>query len=195
MWSCTLVLGYARHQCVKLPPPRKGYNYYIHFADAVAITVDSGIFGPGVDPIFLDDVGCKGNETNLSNCTHRGVGDHNCQSHNKDAGVICFPNDTTSFQVSASIIGGSVGGALVLVILLLVLVIITAVVLVRRRKAAVQRSKHLAWYVGVSQCQWYSPQCTHILFSPLFISETLTLPVESITRIPPLLRVVTHSCR
>ena len=47
-------------------------------------------------------------------------------------------SEATSFQVSASIIGGSVGGALILVILLLVLVIIIAVVVVRRKKAAVQ---------------------------------------------------------
>ena len=46
--------------------------------------------------------------------------------------------EVTSFQVSASIIGGAMGGALILVILLLVLVVIIAAVLVRRRKAAVQ---------------------------------------------------------
>ena len=27
-WSCTLVLGYAQHQCAR-PHPREGYNYYI----------------------------------------------------------------------------------------------------------------------------------------------------------------------
>ena len=47
-------------------------------------------------------------------------------------------SEATSFQISASIIGGAMGGALILVILLLVLVIIIAAVLVQRRKAAVQ---------------------------------------------------------
>ena len=29
VWSYILVLGYARHQCVKPPPPREGFNYYL----------------------------------------------------------------------------------------------------------------------------------------------------------------------
>ena len=29
MWSCTLVSGVARHQCVKRPHPREEYNYNI----------------------------------------------------------------------------------------------------------------------------------------------------------------------
>lgn len=44
----------------------------------------------------------------------------------------------TSFNDSASIIGGAMGRALILVILLLVLVVIIAAVLVQRRKPAVQ---------------------------------------------------------
>ena len=31
---------------------------------------------------------CRGNETNLDDCTHNGVGVHNCD-HDEDAGVIC----------------------------------------------------------------------------------------------------------
>jgi len=46
--------------------------------------------------------------------------------------------EATSFQVSTSIIGGTMGGALILVILLLVLVVIIAVVVMKRKKAAVQ---------------------------------------------------------
>ena len=41
-----------------------------------------------LEPIFLDDVGCIGNETNLADCPHRGLGVHNCR-HSGDAGVIC----------------------------------------------------------------------------------------------------------
>ena len=61
---------------------------FFQLADAIAIDVDSRIFGPGVGPIFLDEVSCTGNETNLSDCLHNGVGVHDCD-HGKDAGVIC----------------------------------------------------------------------------------------------------------
>ena len=30
VWSCTLVSGYTRYKCVKRPPPREGYNYYLN---------------------------------------------------------------------------------------------------------------------------------------------------------------------
>lgn len=39
-------------------------------------------------PIFLDDVGCSGAELQLTNCTNRGVGVHNC-GNLEDAEVVC----------------------------------------------------------------------------------------------------------
>ena len=44
-------------------------------------------FGQGSDPILLDDVRCRGNEAVLFECTHAGVGNHNCE-HSEDASVI-----------------------------------------------------------------------------------------------------------
>ena len=65
---------------------------FILVADAVQINVFSNIFDPGIGPIFLDDVGCTGNETSLNDCPHNGVGVHNCV-HREDAGVICEPGE------------------------------------------------------------------------------------------------------
>ncbi|XP_064894636.1 scavenger receptor cysteine-rich type 1 protein M130-like [Columba livia] len=47
-----------------------------------------GHFGPGSGCIWLDDVNCNGTEPVLSDCTHAGWGEHNCE-HFRDAGVIC----------------------------------------------------------------------------------------------------------
>ena len=65
-------------------------NYDFNFvADAIAIT-DVSNFGPGTGFIFLNGLSCSGDETNLDDCPHRGVGVHNCD-HYKDAGVVCPP--------------------------------------------------------------------------------------------------------
>ena len=45
-------------------------------------------FGPGVGIIHLDNVECDGTESRLPNCSHNGVGVHNCFRF-EDAGVIC----------------------------------------------------------------------------------------------------------
>ena len=44
----------------------------------------------GVGQIWLDNVQCRGTETNLFSCTHSPVGTHNCV-HSEDAGVRCQP--------------------------------------------------------------------------------------------------------
>ncbi|KAM9354220.1 scavenger receptor cysteine-rich domain-containing protein DMBT1-like isoform 2-T2 [Pholidichthys leucotaenia] len=49
----------------------------------------SAHFGRGSGPIWLDNVGCTGQETALTHCTHNGFGENNC-GHGEDAGVICL---------------------------------------------------------------------------------------------------------
>ena len=56
-----------------------------------AIVRTGAAFGPGRSdqPILLDDVRCKGVESQIFHCTHNGIGSHNCE-HSKDVGVVCL---------------------------------------------------------------------------------------------------------
>ena len=54
-----------------------------------AVTAYRGAyFGRGTGPIWLDDVECRGYESRLNHCVHKGVGTANCH-HVEDAGVVC----------------------------------------------------------------------------------------------------------
>uniref|UniRef100_A0A671KPK5 SRCR domain-containing protein n=1 Tax=Sinocyclocheilus anshuiensis TaxID=1608454 RepID=A0A671KPK5_9TELE len=48
----------------------------------------SAHFRQGSGQIWLDDVGCSGSESLLSQCSHPSIGTHNC-GHHEDAGVVC----------------------------------------------------------------------------------------------------------
>jgi len=50
----------------------------------------NAFYGRGTGPIWLDSLSCTGSETNLVNCSHRGVGitSYYC-GHDDDVGVQC----------------------------------------------------------------------------------------------------------
>ncbi|XP_064384964.1 uncharacterized protein LOC135333878 isoform X2 [Halichondria panicea] len=63
-------------------------------------------FGQGVDPIWLDDVGCTGTELALSSCPNSGFGVHNCV-HLEDAGVVCEEVVVVCNQGDIRLVGGA----------------------------------------------------------------------------------------
>ena len=72
---------------------RSKFNTYLtflplHIHAAAAVARLRATFGQARGPIFLDDVGCNGTESQLVDCSNIGVGIHNCR-HFEDAGVVC----------------------------------------------------------------------------------------------------------
>ncbi len=60
------------------------------FPSAVRAVTDN-YYGPGSGKVWLDEVQCHGEETNVDLCEHSPWGDVHvsCQTHNTDAGVVC----------------------------------------------------------------------------------------------------------
>jgi len=52
-----------------------------------------GNINAGSGSIWLDDVSCRGTETDIASCQHNGWGSHNC-NHGEDVSVRCGPATT-----------------------------------------------------------------------------------------------------
>ena len=70
---------FCRIPCVSCKP-------LVWNADATAYS--SAYFGRGTGGIYLDNLDCTGRELRLVDCSHDGIGVHNCD-HSADAGLKC----------------------------------------------------------------------------------------------------------
>ena len=59
----------------------------------------SAAFGRGQGKIWMNNVGCTGKETALTQCAHNGSDKGDC-SHTKDAGAVCSQGKTNIFTQS-----------------------------------------------------------------------------------------------
>ena len=78
------------------------FNYL--FSLPIAATALRSGFTNGVGQIWLDNVACSGTETRLIDCSHNGLGSHNCV-HSDDAGVRC--TGTSCIQGDIRLQGGN----------------------------------------------------------------------------------------
>ncbi|XP_030840909.1 deleted in malignant brain tumors 1 protein-like [Strongylocentrotus purpuratus] len=58
------------------------------YSGNVGVARSRATYGQGSGPIYLDDVGCSGKESRLTDCSNGGWGNQNCD-HSEDAGVYC----------------------------------------------------------------------------------------------------------
>ena len=64
-------------------------TFIINFVPCLdSLAAIRALYGEGEGPIFLDNVGCEGDEVSLLACSAQELGMNNC-NHGEDAGVLC----------------------------------------------------------------------------------------------------------
>ena len=77
--SCRYIIQHTMQYGLKSGP------FYL---PAGATSYSNSYFGRGTGGIFLDNLYCTGRESRLVDCSHSGIGNHNCD-HSADAGLRC----------------------------------------------------------------------------------------------------------
>ena len=77
----TIIIEYVRSYI-------KARHALVMVSHAGATAYSYARFGRGSGGIFLDNLYCRGTESRLIDCSHSGIGVHNCD-HSADAGLRC----------------------------------------------------------------------------------------------------------
>lgn len=78
----------------------------ILLANALGATVEYFEESDKATPMWLDDVGCKGNELTLGECAHRKYGNNNCRAR-EQVGVVCNVEPATPQGGNLRLVGGT----------------------------------------------------------------------------------------
>ena len=66
----------------------EGYFEVLLYYRGLGLAVSGGVYGSGSGVIWLDNVECLGQESDIAECERSEWASHNCD-HSEDAGVIC----------------------------------------------------------------------------------------------------------
>ncbi|XP_056011221.1 deleted in malignant brain tumors 1 protein-like [Ostrea edulis] len=71
----------------------------------VAVPLSNSYYGAGSNQIWIDDLECAGNETNIGMCNHKPWGVNDCD-HTEDASVMCLTANPNPPPVTVRLVGG-----------------------------------------------------------------------------------------
>ncbi|XP_062572436.1 deleted in malignant brain tumors 1 protein-like [Saccostrea cucullata] len=71
----------------------------------VVVPLANSYYGAGSGSIWIDDIDCAGNETNLGACSHKPWGVNDCD-HTEDASVMCLSTNPNPPPVTVRLVGG-----------------------------------------------------------------------------------------
>ena len=83
--------------CIKSSLVKNGKAMYTF--SAIAVPLSNAYYGAGTGPIYVDEINCIGNETNIGQCDRKPLGVNDC-GHDEDAGVMCLCKLLHSYPIS-----------------------------------------------------------------------------------------------
>ena len=80
--------GTHNYNLTPLRSTHQATDIVLSITDQFSGSIPNSYFGPGTGLVLLSNMECSGDERNLTDCPHGGIGNNFC-SHQGDAGVAC----------------------------------------------------------------------------------------------------------